>query len=636
MKILTIIVLSTTLVACSVTSEHQVKKQSPIINSQPTPSEPEGQQGIDNAVTIGVVDRPDLDFTEVKIQQPELASPQLVTRKNTYSLTTHLKSVITRLGEEGVADDELARLSQQVERFIKIFQRQKHEWFQGALFRSQKYIPMIQQEFAKANIPKEMAYLAMIESAFLCHAKSHVGAGGMWQFMPQTAKEYGLTVNRKSDERKDPLKSTQAAREYLLDRAAVYGADSFLFVTASYNAGEGRVSRALRKIDDPFAKRTFSHVSQYLPKETRNYVPQLLATIIIAEQPARYGFKRERPSEYVYIQLKKRYRLATLAKILKLEKRSIQRFNDDLASQTWTPAANYVLKVPRLNAPEVGANILAVVWQYRSKTQGQAFVTKIEFDQLQSQPHRRKNIASLPAAGKPDKRKILKTKRRLEYKAPISTGKYVNYTVQRGNRLADIAKWFKTDIKQLMAWNSITSTRLAVGQIIKIYGLSYSQQKQQHKIKNGESLWNIAGYYGVSIRDLKDWNGLSGDAIMHGGKLVVYHHKPKSINPNQRYKLTYRVKKGNYLVGIAQVFNLSIPAIRKWNRLTRGHIYPGQSLVLFVKTPMQRHSHKIKKGESLSQIAQVINVSIKHLTTVNGIAKPSVIRRGQTLVYYKS
>ncbi len=150
-----------------------------------------------------------------------------------------LRQVLHNLGESEPTAEVFNELAQQVDTYIETFQGSRHGWYQKALQRGQKYLPMIHALFQEKKIPREMAWLAMIESGFQYTIRSHAGARGMWQFMPATARDYGLHVSRSRDDRVDPYHSALAAREYLLDMVAVYGSDSFLLVAASYNAGEG-------------------------------------------------------------------------------------------------------------------------------------------------------------------------------------------------------------------------------------------------------------------------------------------------------------------------------------------------------------------------------------------------------------
>lgn len=156
------------------------------------------------------------------------------------------------------------------------------------------YFPMIRDVLERENLPLELAYISMLESGFNPKALSHAGARGLWQFMPATGRRYGLRVDDNVDERCNPKKATHAAAEYFKDLIAEFGGKSSLMLAmAAYNAGEGRVRGALRKIDDPMRNRDFWYIYRmgYLAEETNEYIPRVLALMIMDENPAKYGFK---------------------------------------------------------------------------------------------------------------------------------------------------------------------------------------------------------------------------------------------------------------------------------------------------------------------------------------------------------
>jgi membrane-bound lytic murein transglycosylase D len=161
------------------------------------------------------------------------------------------------------------------------------------LERKEKYFPMIHKVFREKNLPLELSYVSMLESGFNTMALSHAGARGLWQFMPHTGRRYGLKVNDKIDDRTDPLKSTYAAAEYFKDLISIFGGkSSVMLCMAAYNAGEGRVIGALRKIEDPMRNRDFWYIYRmgYLAEETNEYIPRVISLMIISENPDEYGF----------------------------------------------------------------------------------------------------------------------------------------------------------------------------------------------------------------------------------------------------------------------------------------------------------------------------------------------------------
>ena len=168
-----------------------------------------------------------------------------------------------------------------------------HSMMGHYLKRKEIYFPMILRAFKEKNLPTELAYISMLESGFNPNALSSVGARGLWQFMPATGKHYGLVVEGTIDERTDPPKATSAAAQYFKELIGIFGGkSSVMLCMAAYNAGEGRVMGALRKIDDPMRNRDFWYIYRmgYLPEETNEYIPRVIALMIISENAKQYGF----------------------------------------------------------------------------------------------------------------------------------------------------------------------------------------------------------------------------------------------------------------------------------------------------------------------------------------------------------
>jgi hypothetical protein len=159
--------------------------------------------------------------------------------------------------------------------------------------RKEKYFPMIKRIFHETNLPEDLAYVSMLESGFNPRALSPVGARGLWQFMPATGRRYHLRVDDQVDERCEPEKATYAAAEYFKELIGIFGGQSSLMLCmAAYNAGEGRVMGALRKIDNPMRNRDFWYIYRmgYLAEETNEYIPRVIALLIISEHPQQYRF----------------------------------------------------------------------------------------------------------------------------------------------------------------------------------------------------------------------------------------------------------------------------------------------------------------------------------------------------------
>jgi pSer/pThr/pTyr-binding forkhead associated (FHA) protein len=203
-----------------------------------------------------------------------------------------INAVLSRFGED---DGYRAppEMTERVEHYLTLYQGPMRGTITLWMERSRRYFPMIRTIFSEKNVPLELAYVSMLESGFNPQALSHAGAAGMWQFMPHTARRYGLRVENGTDERTDPEKATRAAAAYFKDLIAIFGSrSSVLLCMAAYNAGEQRVINALKRIDDPVRDRDFWHLYKmgWLAKETNEYIPQVIALIIISDNMEEYGF----------------------------------------------------------------------------------------------------------------------------------------------------------------------------------------------------------------------------------------------------------------------------------------------------------------------------------------------------------
>jgi membrane-bound lytic murein transglycosylase D len=177
--------------------------------------------------------------------------------------------------------------------WIERFTTDQRASFAAWIDRMDAFAPLIESKLDQRGMPRELVYLAMIESGFNPKAQSPAKAKGLWQFIAQTAERYGLTVNRKVDERVDPEKSTDAALAYLSDLYDRFGA--WTLAAAAYNAGENRVARVMRQVtgSERGSESDFFEIAALLPKETQDYVPRILAAAQIAKQPEKYGFNEE-------------------------------------------------------------------------------------------------------------------------------------------------------------------------------------------------------------------------------------------------------------------------------------------------------------------------------------------------------
>ncbi|RNC73295.1 MAG: LysM peptidoglycan-binding domain-containing protein [Desulfuromonadales bacterium] len=384
-----------------------------------------------------------------------------------------------KLPEDVLPDSDIPlTLNGKVEYFVSYFQTSGRKSFSRWLSRSERYIPMMREVLKKNGLPEDLVYLAMIESGFTPHAVSVASAVGPWQFISGTGKRYSLRIDSWIDERRDPLKSTVAAAMYLKELYAMFNNDWYL-AAAGYNAGENKILRAINM----YSTRDFWEISKgsYLKRETKEYVPKLLAAAIIAKEPARYGFADVAylpPIEFDTAVIPSRTDLEVVAKLCDVDYRTIKELNPELRRWCTPPDyPGYEIKIPR-------GKKKAFEEAYAKVPEDQRFVERIVYSRYRvkkketlesiasrygTTPEALAEVNKLKAGAKVRGRTILvpvamATAERdgAEKQAKASAAKAESskeftkyYTVKRGDTLASLAKRFNVSSHILAAWNNL-------------------------------------------------------------------------------------------------------------------------------------------------------------------------------------
>lgn len=597
-------------------------------------------------------------------------------------------------GEKEVAKHET--FQSEVEHFIRYYQTEKRGFFERSLARSIKYMPMVEQVFAEKNVPIEMAYIAFVESGFRPVTTSTAGAQGLWQFMPRTARAYGLRVDAQVDDRNDPYKATIAAREYFLDLVAIFGSSSYLLVMASYNAGEGRVQGCLKQVEDPFTQRTFWDIAPCLKQETREYIPRIIAAAIMAKDPERFGFKwyGSIPTpDFEMADIGSPTSLSLISSWIDISVKELLILNPDLnATDTTTPKniPGYRLIVPVGKKSIIEQNLTEMVAKAdKSSKTGDGQVSSDNPTPSPKEPKKEPTPpttrgddnpdditptpASTKAAKTPPKEtrvepaKVEKAPVRVEEdedgasevkkspQQPASDGrnKYIKYKVQSGNSLSQIAADFGKTEAKIRSWNPYLKNREPkAGDLVYVYELDWSYQRHEVKVKKGDTLGEIAARYDVPVDQVARWNGIKGTTVQVGQTLVIYSHDgnhevvqvstgqtpsstPKASSKASTTKnFTYVVQKGNNLTQIAGYFGVSVGDLVKWNQLKSKEIQAGQRLTVYPDSPVKVTEHTIKSGETLASISVKYNVKLSFLAECNGLSRTAELRAGDTLMVY--
>lgn len=418
--------------------------------------------------------------------------------------------------------------------------------FQDYLHRSGKYIDLMREIIKKNGLPEDLAYLPLIESGFNPKAYSWAHASGPWQFISSTGKKYGLNRNWWYDERRDFIKSTEAACDYLKFLYGLFG--DWKLALAAYNGGEGRVGRAVKR------QRTSDFWQLDLRKQTEDYVPRFMAAILVAKEPEKYGFSANYyPTlKFETVEIKHCLDLKEVAKKLDEEVQILRELNPELLRDVTPPGlSRYQLRIPTgkkdlfwasySDLSSKGATIFAQHKIRRGETlsriagkYGTTATALAELNGISS----RKTLRAGQYLTVP-----IRTKGSANYSQASSipqtsankgNGAYFTYTVKREDSLHKLALRYGTSISAIRRANGFSSRRiLYAGEKIRIPGSSGYAYKNPidrltenlviHIVRDGDTLWRIAQSYGATLTDLLNWNKLAdADEIRPGQRLKIY------------------------------------------------------------------------------------------------------------------
>jgi membrane-bound lytic murein transglycosylase D len=392
-------------------------------------------------------------------------------------------------------------LNKRVLSYIELFQGRLHDFIEEGMKRGTKYLPMIQNVFRAEGLPLDLAYVPLVESAFNPNALSRAKAKGVWQFMRGTGVENGLRSDWYIDERSDPEKATMAAAKYLGTLGSMFNGDWHLAL-ASYNGGPGRVQKAMKtsRLDD-FWK--IADRPNLLPRETREYVPMILAAIVIARNPAQYGFDFEPEAAHAYelVTLTHPVDLRRVAEWAQTTIDEIQFLNPELRRWT-TPVGDesYALKVPMGTAEVVNERLaeaaetdLASLNWYTVK-KGETLVT----------------IAKKLGVSRTD----LAEANYLNATARVDAGKQLMVPREATAILAAQTN------RSVPVAESRTTTANAV--VPAVASVNSDRTKLIYHVKQGDTLASIARIFKTTVASLQTWNRIAGTTIRTGDKLTVY------------------------------------------------------------------------------------------------------------------
>lgn len=551
-----------------------------------------------------------------------------------------------------------------VQKHIQFFTNRGRHHMERWLERSGKYFPMIHKIFREEGVPEEMAYLAMIESGLNPVARSWAKALGMWQFIKGTGVRYGLAGNFWYDDRRDFEKATRAAAQHLRDLYADF--DDWYLVMSAYNAGAGRVYRAMRRS----GSKDFWEMRRFLPRETRSYVPSYIAVSVIAMNHKEYGFDvtPADPLDYDYVTVDDCVDLEVLAECAGIEFETLRELNPMLIHRSTPPTVKgFQLRVPR----SVDKELFQQNYASLPESKKMSWVT-----------HRVKKGETIQSVARHYgvSHQVLAESNGLKARSRLKVGGSVMIPVSRER--TDIA----SNLPSSMMYDPVEPKAVVRNQSRTVRSapaapeIPADKTRLTYRVKSGDTIGHIAEWYGVRATDIRTWNNLPYNrSIQIGQRLAIWVDKsdaaklasldamtPNQKKPQPKKSVTtaesaadasgvYVVKSGDSLDKIAREHGVTVQQIQRWNSLRSSRIMPGDELVVYpvVKevesaraksladaraTSAGKSKHIIyvvRKGDTVWQIAQQYDVQESQIREWNSLNRSGRIYAGQELIIKK-
>ena len=523
----------------------------------------DGNSAVTALLDSGLI-TPDPEHTTLDSAENPVADTDLPVETDTAALATQEIS----LNDAGTRDTASADLWDRLRDHFRL-QDSEHlrtlaekKWYAShqayidrTIERARPYLYLIAEQAERQNVPAELVLLPIVESAFQPFAYSHGRAAGIWQFIPSTGRIFGLKQDWWYDGRRDIEASTRAAFKYLSNLKDSFDGD-WLLALAAYNSGQGTVKKAIAH--NRRRGKATDFWSLHLPKETRAYVPKLLAISAIIAHPEQYGISLDPVANEPYlarVDTGTQIDLALAAELAGISIEDLYRLNPAFNRWATDPDGPHYLLLPTDKAGTFSENLAQV----------------------------------------PESKRI----------------KWARHKIRDGESLGLIAKKYHTTVSMLREVNKLHGNMIRAGHSLIIpvatkhmnsYTLSAVQRtraiqnspghgghKTHYTVRSGDTLWDIARAHKVSVRTLARWNGMATrDVLKPGQKLVIWHSGGSIGNLATTQRINYIVRSGDSLSRISQRFNVKVSELRRWNSLQKNkYLHPGQRLTLYVDVTQQ-------------------------------------------------
>ncbi|MDR2963634.1 MAG: LysM peptidoglycan-binding domain-containing protein [Bacteroidales bacterium] len=501
----------------------------------------------------------------------------------------------------------------QVQSYINVYAFKRRNQVEIMMGLAEYYFPLFEEILEQNNVPQELKYLAVIESALNPRATSPVGAAGLWQFMPATGKIYNLEINSYIDDRRDPMKSTAAAAKYLGTLYKMF--DDWLLAIAAYNCGPGNVRKAIVRSG---GKGNFWEVYNHLPKETRGYVPAYIAAYYVFEHHVEHNLwarEIQLPPAIDTIHIAQRINLQQISGVLNVPLQQLQ----DMNPHCRTGIFPHTDKVHALYLP---VEYVSPFLQLQDSIF--AYNDSLHFNDSKLTQAPSISTANVSSGGKTT----------------------VYYYVKKGDNLGMIAKWYNVNANDIKSWNKLKSTALAVNQKLTIqvpaeYKDYYSKitsmsLAQKQKLTQPTQKQRNAGYVAqsstpkpVATQNTASQNSVSqsdsSNAIAANTTKPAQSQQMPSVAPaSGKTTVLYAVQKGDNLGLIAQWYNVGVADLKSWNNLKSTSLMVGQKLKVQVPAEYKDYYTKIATM-TLAQKQKLTQPTVKqqNTTAVAQTAEPS-------------